>query len=65
MDIWIYRPDLEAKSRKINRDYLYNCKGEAYWDCYDAKKEVKRLQADIEDKMMKKACKSKVEVSYD
>ena len=41
-DIWIYRPDIEAAARKINRNFVYNGRGRAFWDIWEQKKAESR-----------------------
>lgn len=40
-DIWIYRPDIEAAARRINRNFVYNGCGKAFFDVLEQKKDGK------------------------
>lgn len=65
MNVWIYRPDRESQERKINKNFVYNCRDIPYWAIFDAKNEVKRLKSELQDKKRKEVCEIKMEVSHD
>lgn len=37
-DIWIYRPDIEAAARRINRNFVYNGRGKGFFDTLEQRK---------------------------
>ena len=63
-DIWIYRPDIEAAARKINRNFVYNGRGRAFFDVLEQRK-AENLQ--INDLLAKQAKQppTKIEVPDD
>ncbi len=63
-DIWIYRPDIEATARKINRNFVYNGRGKAFWDVFDQRKALKEQINDILEKTRQQP-KTKIEVPDD
>lgn len=52
-DIWIYRPDIEAAARKINRNFVYNGRGKAFWDVLEQRKAENREINEILEKKTK------------
>lgn len=65
MNIWIYRPDRESQERKINKNFVYNCRNVPYWVIFDAKNEAKRLKLEHQDKKRKETCNIRVEVPHE
>ncbi len=63
-DVWIYRPDVEATMRKINRNFVYNGRGKAFWDVFEQRKDLNRQINDILEKTRQQP-KTKIEVPND
>lgn len=63
-DVWIYRPDVEATMRKINRNFVYNGRGKAFWDVFEQRKDLNRQINDILEKTRQQP-KTKIEVPDD
>lgn len=63
-DVWIYRPDVEATMRKINRNFVYNGRGKVFWDVFEQKKDLNRQINDILEKTRQQP-KTKIEVPND
>ena len=38
LKIWIYRPDYEARERRMNKNFVYNARGERFFDVLDREK---------------------------
>lgn len=64
MEIWIYRPDRESQERKINKNFVYNCRDIPYWSIFDAKNEVKKVKNELQDKKRKEVCEIRMEVPH-
>lgn len=54
-DIWIYRPDIEAAARRINRNFVYNGCGKAFFDVLEQKKTENRQINELLEKKEKTA----------
>lgn len=65
MEVWIYRPDKESQERKINKNFVYNCRNTPYWTIFDAKNEQKTQYKALQDKKRKEAYNIKIEVPND
>lgn len=63
-DVWIYRPDIEATARKINRNFVYNGRCKAFWDVFEQRKDLNRQINDILEKTRQQP-KTKIEVPND
>lgn len=63
-DIWIYRPDIEAAARKINRNFVYNGRGRPFFDVLEQKKAESRQINDLLAKQAKQP-PTKIEVPDD
>jgi hypothetical protein len=50
MNVWIYRPDIEAQARKLNMNFVYNGNGTSYFDVLDKRNEIKRQIDEILEK---------------
>lgn len=65
MDIWVYRPDIESNMRKINRNCLYNSRGENYFEVMDRRSELSKEIEKYKEQIRKSASEIKMEVSND
>ena len=65
MDIWVYRPDIESKMRKINRNCLYNSRGENYFEVMDRRRELSKEIEKYKEQIRKSASETKMEVPND
>lgn len=63
-NIWIYRPDIEAAARKINRNFVYNGRGKAFWDVLEQRKAENREINEILQRLAKQP-PTKIEVPDD
>ena len=63
-DVWIYRPDVEATMRKINRNFVYNGRAKAFWDVFEQRKDLNLQINDILEKTRQQP-KTKIEVPDD
>ncbi len=63
-DIWIYRPDIEAAARKINRNFVYNGRGRSFWDVWEQRKAENRQINELLEKQAKQP-PTKIEVPDD
>ncbi len=64
MDIWIYRPDYEAAARKINRNFVFNGRGKAYFDVLEQRNALKKQYSELLEKKRKDAADVKIEVPH-
>lgn len=62
MNIWIYRPDIEAAERKINKNFVYSVRGGKYYDVVDRKNMLKSQIDDVSKELRKKRLTVKIEV---
>lgn len=65
MDIWVYRPDIESNMRKINRNCLYNSRGENYFEVMDRRSELSKEIEKHKEQIRKSASETKMEVPND
>ncbi len=65
MDIWVYRPDIESNMRKINRNCLYNSRGENYFEVMDRRSELSKEIEKYKEQIRKSASETKMEVPND
>lgn len=65
IDVWVYRPDIESIMRKINRNCLYNSRGENYFEVMDRREETNKKIEEYKEKRNKIVAKTKMEVPYD
>ena len=63
-NIWIYRPDIEAAARKINRNFVYNGRGKAFWGVLEQRKAENREINEILQRLAKQP-PTKIEVPDD
>lgn len=63
-DIWIYRPDIEAAARKINKNFVYNGRGRSFWDVWEQRKAESRQINELLAKQAKQP-PTKIEVPDD
>lgn len=65
MDIWVYRPDIESNMRKLNRNCLYNSRGENYFEVMDRRSELSKEIEKYKEQIRKSASETKMEVPND
>lgn len=65
MDIWVYRPDIESNMRKLNRNCLYNSRGENYFEVMDRRSELSKEIEKCKEQIRKSASETKMEVPND
>ena len=65
MDIWVYRPDIESNMCKINRNCLYNSRGENYFEVMDRRSELSKEIEKYKEQIRKSASETKMEVPND
>ena len=63
-NIWIYRPDIEAAARKINRNFVYNGRGKAFFDVLEQRSAENRQINELLEKQAKQP-PTKIEVPDD
>ena len=62
LDVWIYRPDKASEYRRINRDFLYNGKGETCSEIEERRENIKQQIKEHQEKISKKVLTLKMEV---
>ena len=65
LEVWIYRPDIEAQARKINPHFVFNADNERYFDVLDRTKALQEKYGKMKEERDKKVCCSKIEVPYE
>lgn len=47
MNVWIYRPDIEAAACRLNRHFVYDGRGKAYFEACEQRARRQRIRAEL------------------